>query len=108
MRSLPAGTGWWTRARLLALTLAIVVGMIVGALAFYTTRLSGVWLYTIIGGLAAALAVVIVAWFNRAAAVSEVEVIVPQFSKVRFAVTKDHKVMARRLTIPRRTTRVAG
>lgn len=91
--------GWWTRARLLVLGAAVVVGMAVGALAFYTTRLTGVTLYTIIGGLAAAFAVVIVEWFNRTTAVSEVEVTVPQLSRVKFAVTRDHKVLARRIVI---------
>jgi hypothetical protein len=78
----------------------------VGALAFYASRLSGVALYVITGGVTAVLGAAIWGWFTRSASVSEVEVSVPQLSKVKFAVTKDHKVMARRIVV-QMTSRVA-
>ncbi|TNC27694.1 hypothetical protein [Amycolatopsis alkalitolerans] len=101
-----AWAGWWTRYRLLALLVAAVAGMAIGGLAYYASRLSGVALYVITGGVTAALGAVIWAWLTKSAAVSEVEVTVPQFSKVKFAVTKDHKVMARRIVV-QMATRVA-
>ncbi|MEU6646525.1 hypothetical protein ABZ863_28815 [Saccharomonospora sp. NPDC046836] len=88
------------------LLVAVIVGMGVGALAYYALRLSGVALYVLTGGVTAAIGAVIWAWLTKSTAVSEVEVTVPQFSKVKFAVTKDHKIMARRIVV-QMATRVA-
>lgn len=101
-----AKAGWWSRHRLPVLVIAIGVGMGVGALAYFASRLSGVALYVVTGGVTAVLGAAIWGWFTRSTAVSEVEVTVPQFSKVKFAVTKDHKVMARRIVV-QMTTRIA-
>lgn len=82
------------------------MGMGVGALAYYASRLSGVALYVVTGGVTAVLGAVVWAWLTKSTAISEVEVTVPQFSKVKFAVTKDHKIMARRIVV-QMATRVA-
>lgn len=94
------------RTHLPILVAAVVVGMCVGALAYYATRLDGVILYVLTGGVTAALGAIIWAWLTTSTAVSEVEVTVPQFSKVKFAVTKDHKIMARRIVV-QMATRIA-
>lgn len=96
----------WVSRRPVALSLAVVVGMGIGALAYYTSRLDGVALYVVTGGVTAAFGALVWAWLTRSTSISEVEVTVPQFSKVKFAVTKDHRIMARRI-VAQMVTRVA-
>jgi hypothetical protein len=97
---------WWVRNRLPALLVAIVAGMVIGALTYYVSRLSGVALYVLTGGVTTVLGVAIWAWLTKSTTISEIEVTVPQFSKVKFAVTKDHKIMARRIVV-QMTSRIA-
>lgn len=97
---------WWVRNRLPALLVAIVAGMAIGALTYYVSRLSGVALYVLTGGVTTVLGVAIWAWLTKSTTISEIEVTVPQFSKVKFAVTKDHKIMARRIVV-QMTSRIA-
>jgi hypothetical protein len=63
-------------------------------------------LYVLAGAVAALLGAAVMRWFTRSAAITEVEVVVPQFSKVKFAVTKDHKVLAKRIVV-QMTSRIA-
>ncbi|MGH3587659.1 MAG: hypothetical protein ACRDQ0_15185, partial [Pseudonocardia sp.] len=92
--------------RPVALAVAVVVGMGIGALVYYASRLDGVALYVVTGGVTAAFGVLVWAWLTRSTTVSEVEVTLPQFSKVKFAVTKDHRILARRIVV-QMVTRVA-
>ncbi|TCP48517.1 hypothetical protein EV191_11074 [Tamaricihabitans halophyticus] len=93
-------TVWaWSRRHLPVLLLAIVVGTVGGAVVYYASLLSGVGLYLLAGGVAGVLVFSVLRWFSSSAAVSEVEVTVPQLSRITFAVTKDHRVMARRIVV---------
>lgn len=96
----------WISRRPVALSLTVVVGMGIGALVYYASRLDGVALCVVTGGVTAAFGVLVWVWLTRSTSVTEVEVTVPQFSKVKFAVTKDHRVMARRIVV-QMVTRVA-
>lgn len=97
--------GRWSRHRGTLVAATLVAGMAVGALVYYASRLTGVSLYVLTGGVTAVLGAALWQWFTRSTAISEIEVTVPQFSKIKFAVTKDHKVLARRI-VNQMTSRV--
>ncbi|MEU6370979.1 hypothetical protein ABZ876_36100 [Streptomyces sp. NPDC046931] len=91
---------WWTTLRNgvrlhgLRLLAAVVVGAATGLAVFSVTRVSGRNLFLITGGLAGALAVVILQVYGRAARLSEVTVRVPQISELTFVVNNDARQMA--------------
>lgn len=85
------------RTHLLAFLVALAVGAASGGLIYVASLLSGVSLYLVVGAVAGLVVAAVLRWFSNSAAISEVEVTVPQLSKITFAVTKDHKVMARRI-----------
>lgn len=94
------------RSRALVAVAAVLAGMAAGAGAYYGAQLTGVTLYVLTGGVTALLGAAIWEWFTRSAAISEVEVAVPQLSRITFAVSKDHRLMARRIVV-QMTSRVA-
>jgi len=87
----------WVRAVPLILLMSIAFGLGCGGLLYAASRLSGVTQYLLTGSLAGLVGGAVALWITRSASVAEVEVTIPQLSKVTFAVTKDHRVMARRI-----------
>lgn len=106
MRTSRATLRRWLARQLPMLLLTVVLGMGIGALTYYASRLTGVALYVSTGGVTAVVGGILWGWLTKSTAVSEVELTVPQFSKVKFAVTKDHRVLARRIVVEM-TTRIA-
>ncbi|MFB6720554.1 hypothetical protein ACFCV3_10355 [Kribbella sp. NPDC056345] len=78
---------------------AAVAGMAGGALVYYALQWTGIGVYVSVGGAAAVLGALAWRWFMKSAVVSEIDVMLPQFSRITFAVTKDHRVLARRILI---------
>ncbi|HEX3779863.1 MAG TPA: hypothetical protein VHX38_09340 [Pseudonocardiaceae bacterium] len=86
--------------------LAVVIGAVVGGGVYYASRLSGMVLYIVVSAVAALVGASIRGWFTRSTVISQIEVTVPQLSKVTFAVPKDQRAMARDL-VTELTTRIA-
>lgn len=95
--------GRWSRLRspvpALWLVTGVVIGAAGGALAYVASQLNGVGESILAGTIAGLLVAAVVGWFASSTAISEVVVTIPQLSKVTFAVTRDHKVMARRIVV---------
>lgn len=87
----------WVRTSPLTFLAALAVGAASGGLVYAASLLSGVGLYVFGGAVAGVVGAAVYRWFTSSAAVAEVEVTIPQLSRVTFAVTKDHKVLAKRI-----------
>jgi hypothetical protein len=85
--------------RALVMASVAIAGMAGGALVYYALQWNGISVYVAVGGAAAILGAFAWQWFMKSAVVSEIDVMLPQFSRISFAVTKDHRVLARRILI---------
>lgn len=81
-------------ARSVRLAAAVVAGCLAGLVVFAVTRMSGRVLYAVVGGLAGALALLVLDWYRSAARLSEVKVTVPQLSEFTFVVNDDARQVA--------------
>lgn len=92
---------WRDRLRgpLTAVIIGLVVGAVVGFAVYQGSRLQGQSLYILCGTTAGGVAAVVIHGYARSIQLTEITLSVPQFSDVKFAVTKDNKAVAWRLFV---------
>jgi hypothetical protein len=76
-----------------------MVGAVVGVAVYQGSRLKGQGLYVLCGTTAGGVAAIIIHAYARTIKLAEVTLSIPQFSNVKFAVTKDNKTVAWRLFV---------
>lgn len=91
----------WTKA-----LLGVLLGAAAGFLAYQAVRLPRPWLFAVCGALAGLLVVVVVFGYRRSVRLTDITVSVPQFSRLRFAVTRDGQDVAWKLFVEA-STRIA-
>ncbi len=92
----------------LRLVAATVVGALTGLAVFSLTQVTNRSLFVITGGVAGAVAVLVVQWYQRTARLTEVKVAIPQLSELTFAVNNDSRQVAWQMfveTVTRVSTR---
>lgn len=97
----------WMHNRWFAGTAGIVVGGAVGLAVYQGSRLAGEPLFVLCGTTAGAVAAIVINGYARTIHLTEMTVSVPQFSELRFAVTRNNELVAWRLFVEA-TTRVAS
>ena len=97
----------WLRSRWLNVALGLVIGAVVGLAVYLGSRLTGPSLFVLCGTTAGGVAAVVASGYSRLFQLAEVTISVPQFSELRFAVTRDNKQIAWRLFIEA-VTRISG
>ncbi|MGY0007549.1 hypothetical protein [Micromonospora sp. I033] len=97
----------WLRTRWLNIALGLTIGAIVGLAVYLGSRLTGPALFALCGTTAGGVGAVVASGYSRFFQLAEVTVTVPQFSELRFAVTRDNKQVAWRLFLEA-VTRVSG
>jgi hypothetical protein len=89
----------WFRSRWAAIILGLVVGAAAGLAVYQGSRLSGQGLFVLCGTTAGAVAAVVVRGYAGTVRLTGISVSIPQFSELRFAVTRDNKQVAWRLFV---------
>lgn len=89
----------WVRSRWVAITIGLLAGAAVGAAVYQGSRLNGQSLFILCGTTAGGVAAIVIRGYARNVQLNEVVISVPQFSQLRFAVTRDNKVVAWRLFV---------
>jgi hypothetical protein len=79
---------------LLRLVAATAVGALTGLVLFSLTQVTSRSLFVITGGVAGAVAVLVVQWYQRTARLTEVKVAIPQLSELTFTVNNDSRQVA--------------
>ncbi|WFE99619.1 hypothetical protein [Micromonospora sp. WMMD964] len=97
----------WRGSRWFHIALGLVAGAAVGLAVYLASRLTGPALFALCGTTAGGVAAVVASAYSRFFQLAEVTVSVPQFSELRFAVTRDNKQTAWRLFVEA-VTRVSG
>jgi len=97
----------WRGSRWFNIALGLVVGAAVGLAVYLASRLTGPALFALCGTTAGGVAAVVASAYSRKFQLTEVTVSVPQFSELKFAVTRDNKQTAWRLFVEA-VTRVSG
>ncbi|MDG4810372.1 hypothetical protein O7634_26765 [Micromonospora sp. WMMD1120] len=97
----------WRGSRWLHITLGLVAGAAAGLAVYLASRLTGPALFALCGTTAGGVAALVVSAYSRFFQLAEVTVAVPQFSELRFVVTRDNKQTAWRLFVEA-VTRVSG
>jgi len=91
------------RDRLRSAWVAVIAGLLVGAVVGFAvyqgSRLQGQSLYTLCGTTAGGVAAIVIHGYARSIQLTEITLSIPQFSNVKFAVTKDNKAVAWRLFV---------
>jgi uncharacterized membrane protein YeaQ/YmgE (transglycosylase-associated protein family) len=91
-------SGWymnrWTR-----LFGGVVIGAIVGLAIFGADRLTGPLLFIVAGAVGGVVAAFILQFYSRSVRLTDITVSVPQFSQLRFAVTRDSQLVAWKLFV---------
>ncbi|MFF4578458.1 hypothetical protein [Streptomyces sp. NPDC001389] len=80
-----------TTVRLVAAT---AIGALTGLAVFSLTEVTGRILFVVTGGIAGALTVLVLHWYQRTARLTEVKVTIPQLSELTFAVNNDARQVA--------------
>jgi hypothetical protein len=96
-----------SRTSWINVVLGLVVGAVVGFAVYLGSLLTGPALFVLCGTTAGGAAALVASGYSRALQLAEVTISVPQFSELRFAVTKDNKQVAWRLFVES-ITRVSG
>jgi hypothetical protein len=82
---------------------AVIVGLLVGAVVGFAiyqgSRLEGQSLFVLCGTTAGGVAAVVIYGYARSIRLTEITLSIPQFSNVKFAVTRDNKAVAWRLFV---------
>lgn len=96
----------WIHNRWFAVVAGIVVGGAVGFAIYQGSRLTGEALFVLCGVMAGFVAAIVINGYARTIRLTEMTVSVPQFSELKFVVTRNNELVAWRLFVEA-TTRVA-
>jgi hypothetical protein len=97
----------WFQSRWVNVAIGLVIGAGAGLAVYLGSQLSGVGLFVLCGTTAGGVAAAVMSGYLRAFQLTELTISVPQFSELRFAVTKNNKQVAWRLFVES-ATRVSG
>jgi hypothetical protein len=96
----------WAYRRWVSVIIGLAVGAVAGLAVYQGSQLKGQSLYILCGTTAGGVAATVIYGFRRSVQLAEITLSVPQFTSMKFAVTKTNRVVAWKLFVEA-TTRVS-